>query len=79
MSKEDKGFVEEVAAELAKEGRTWLRWARTGALIGGVAGGAAGLYFGGWTGMVYGAGMSAMVCAVAAWLLYLSLSAAGWN
>lgn len=74
MEGEDKSssgsFLKDVGKGLADEGRSWLRWAGAGAVIGATIIGAAGAYFFGFTGLGYGAGIGAVVGGVAGLWFY---------
>lgn len=72
-----EGFAKDLGKSLVEEGKTWLRWAGVGALIGGIGLGGAGGYLFGLSAVLYGAVAGAAIGAVLGWLLYLALSSGG--
>jgi hypothetical protein len=60
---------------LVNEGRRWLRWAGTGAVVGAVLLGPAGGYFFGLEGLGIGLLAGAVIGGVGSLLLYFILSA----
>ena len=66
-------FARELGRGLVDEGITWLRWAGTGAMIGAVTVGAAGLYYFGTEALPIGIAVGAIVGGIGALILYVAL------
>ena len=66
-------FARELGRGLVDEGVTWLRWAGTGAMVGAVTVGAAGLYFFGIEALAIAAAAGAIVGGLGALALYVAL------
>ena len=66
-------FARELGRGLVDEGVTWLRWAGTGAMVGAVTVGAAGLYFFGIEALAIAAVVGAIVGGLGALAVYVAL------
>ena len=77
LSKEfARDFAQDLGKGLLDEGKTWLKWAGSGAVIGAVGGAVAGGVLFGSSAILTSAAVCAGVGAVLAWLLYALLSGA---
>ena len=72
-SHEPPSLASEVVSSLKAEFRSSLRWAMWGAGLGAIVLGAAGFWFFGATGLVYGAGLGAVAGGLGAWFFCLSI------
>jgi hypothetical protein len=76
MSDQDKveppSFGNEVKGELKKEAKAWLKWAFVGAAIGATLLGGFGFFVLGFSGLLGGAALGAIIGALGFWLFYLN-------
>lgn len=70
-----QSFAKDLGKGLVEEGKTWLRWAGAGAVVGALGLGAAGGYLFGLSAIITGALAGAVIGAVLGWLLYALLTA----
>jgi energy-converting hydrogenase Eha subunit A len=79
VTKEDEASTESLISEVGRavgrdvieEGKSWLRWALGGAIVGALGLGGLGVYLFGVEALIYGVLIGAVIGAIGAWLLYI--------